>query len=85
MICEQTWCYETCLQTAGKQPRLTGPAVIQLWNMRDGPIWVKKCSHQGQMTGKQQQALQVKPQIANGPRPTFSRLESPRLQPGTAS
>jgi hypothetical protein len=39
-------------------------------------------SHQGQKTGRQQQAPQVKRQLANGPGPAFSRLKSPSLQPG---
>lgn len=40
----------------------------------------EKCSHQGQQTGQQQQALQVKSQLANGLRPAFSRLECHGVQ-----
>lgn len=34
----------------------------------------EKCSHQGQKAGQPQQALQVEPQLAGGPRPALSML-----------
>lgn len=43
----------------------------------------EKCSHQGQKAGQQQQARQVKPPLANGPRPAFPMLKCHGAQTGT--
>lgn len=50
---------------------------------KEWPNLGEKCSHQGQKSGQQQQALQVKPQLVNGPRPALAVLTCHGAQAGT--
>lgn len=83
MICGQTSCYQTGLQTAGEQPRLTGPAVTQLSSTR--PNLGEKVLSPGPNDGQAAAGSPGEAPDRQWPKTNLLKAEESRLQPGTTS
>lgn len=87
MIKEEAWCHGTCLQTAGKQSRLTEPAVTLLPRVRSGPIWLKNAHTKTKRQASSSRLARWSPPSpllpANGPRPALATLKCHGAQTGT--
>ena len=82
MIKEEAWCHGTCLQTAGKQSRLTEPAVTLLPRVKSGPVWVKnahtKTKRQTRAAGSPGEASPSRPMARDQPSPCSSVMAPKR-------